>query len=118
MYKFFTNDDFKRSTPSCSISDMSPELLSKLDRAREIAGIPFVVLSAYRSPYWDISKGRSGNGAHTRGLAVDIRCRNSLERWLIVMAAITVGFTRIGVAKGFVHLDIDTSLPNPVLWTY
>lgn len=118
MYKYFDDDDFKRATPSCSISDMSPALLAKLDRAREIAGIPFVVTSAYRPSEWDVEKGRSGNGAHTRGLAVDIRCRNSFERWLIVMAAIAVGFPRIGVAKGFVHLDIDTSLPNPVLWTY
>lgn len=120
MYKYFTNDDFKGASPSCSISQMSPDLLAKLDRAREVAGIPFVVTSAYRPSSWDIAKGRSGNGAHTRtpGLAVDIRCRNSRERWLIVMAAVAVGFPRIGVAKGFVHLDIDTSLPNPVLWTY
>lgn len=118
MYKYFSNDDFKRAAPSCLISDVSPELLERLDHAREIAGIPFVVNSAYRSPEWEKSKGRSGNGAHTRGLAVDIRCNSSLDRWRIVFGAIAAGFPRIGVAKGFVHLDIDTSLPCPVLWTY
>lgn len=118
MYKYFTDDDFKRATPSCSIVQMSPELLQRLDRAREIAGIPFVINSAYRPVAWEHQKGRSGNGAHPRGLAVDVRCRNSSERWRIVFAALAAGFPRIGVASGFVHLDIDTSLPHPVLWTY
>lgn len=117
-YKYFSNDDFQRATPSCNIADMSPALLQRLDRAREIAGIPFVVTSAYRPQEWEKSHGRSGNGAHPRGMAVDIRCRNSSDRWRIAFAAFAAGFPRIGVARGFVHLDICEDLPHPVLWTY
>lgn len=118
MYKYFSAADFAKASPACFIEDMSPDLLARLDRAREIAGIPFVVSSAFRSSDWERSKGRSGKGAHTRGLAVDIVCHDSFERYKIVFAAVAAGFPRIGVAKGFVHLDIDTSLSYPVVWTY
>ena len=70
--KYFKESEFKACTPRCSMQDMSQQLMYMLDAAREIAGIPFVLNSAYRSKEWDKSKGRTGNSAHTRGLAVDI----------------------------------------------
>lgn len=116
--KYFTNDDFKKASPPCAMSDLSPDFLRKLDRCREIAGIPFIVNSAYRSPAWEKAHGRSGNGAHPRRVAVDIRCTDSRSRWCILLAAFSVGFRRIGVARSFVHLDDCQELPGPVVWTY
>lgn len=117
-YKYFCDDDFKRASPSCSICDMSSDFLHVLDRCRETAGIPFVVTSAYRSPSYEKSKGRSGSGAHTRGLAVDVRCRDNRERWLILFAALACGVCRVGLGSNFVHLDMDSSLPSPRVWLY
>lgn len=116
--KYFNDDDFKRATPSCAISQMCPDFLARLDRARELAGVPFHVNSAYRSPDYEISKGRSGAGAHTFGRAVDIRCTDSASRWRIVFGALSAGFTRIGIGKRFVHLDDSISLPHPCIWLY
>ena len=69
--KYFKEEEFNRCSPECSLQDMKQTTLSKLDTAREIAGIPFVLTSAYRSPEWDKNKGRSGTGAHTLGQAVE-----------------------------------------------
>lgn len=69
--KYFKEEEFNRCSPSCSLQDMKQTTISKLDTAREIAGIPFVLTSAYRSPEHDRSKGRSGTGAHTIGRAID-----------------------------------------------
>ena len=118
MSRYFSESEFKKCVPSCSIEDMDGAFLSLLDEVRERAGIPLVLNCAYRSSSWDKSKGRSGNSAHTRGKAVDIRCNTSATRFKIVKAALECGVRRIGIAKSFVHLDNDDSLPQDVIFHY
>lgn len=116
--KYFKETEFNRCSPSCSLQDMQQSTMSKLDTAREIAGIPFVLNSAYRSPQWDKSKGRSGTGAHTTGNAADIRCNTDRNRFLIVDALIKAGFTRIGIAKTYIHADDSQRHSQQVIWLY
>lgn len=116
--RHFREYEFRNCVPSCSLQDMSQELMNMLDAARDIAGIPFVLTSAYRSRDWDKNKGRSGNGAHTRGKAVDIRCNTHENRYRIVAALLQVGFNRIGIAKTYIHADCDKSLAQGVVWHY
>ncbi len=116
--KYFSEPEFKRCDPPCSLQDMSQVLMDTLDSAREAAGIPFVLNCAYRSVAWDKARGRSGNSAHTRGLAVDIRCNTSANRFKIVSALLSVGFNRIGIGKSFVHADVDSSLAQDVMFDY
>lgn len=97
---------------------MDGGFLDLLDKVREKAGIPLVLNCAYRSREWDIAKGRSGNSAHTRGKAVDIRCNSSATRFKIVKAAMECGIVRIGIGKSFVHLDNDSSLTQNVIFDY
>lgn len=118
MSKYFKASEFQKCTPACSINDMDKHFLEVLDNVRELAGIPLVLNCAYRSKVYDLSKGRTGNSAHTRGLAVDIRCNTSANRYKIVSSALTAGITRIGIGKTFVHLDIDTTLPKNVIFDY
>ena len=116
--EFFAEAEFQRCSPSCSLQDMTQEAMDIFDAVRRRAGIPLVINCAYRSPKWDRTMGRSGNSAHTRGLALDIRANASETRMRIVSAALEVGVSRIGIGKGFVHLDIDSSLPEGVMWHY
>ena len=116
--KYFSEAEFRACAPSCSLQDMEQAFMDKLDRAREIAGIPFVLNSAYRSPKWEKAKGRTGTGAHTRGCAVDIRCRTYQNRFKIITALLEVGFCRIGVAKTYIHVDSDTTKAQNVIWDY
>ena len=118
MSKYFHANEFKKCTPSCSLDDMDGGFLALLDSIREAAGIPLVLNCAYRSAAWEKSHGRTGNSAHTRGKAVDIRCTTSTNRLKIVKAAILCGIKRIGIGKNFVHLDNDASLSQNVMWHY
>ena len=116
MSKYFSPAEFKKCVPSCSINDMDGGFLALMDRVREKAGIPLVMNCAYRSREWDLAKGRSGNSAHTRGKAMDIRCFSSATRFKIVKAALECGITLIGIGKTFVHLDNDSSLTQNVIF--
>lgn len=118
MTKYFKEQEFERCIPSCKITDVSPDSLARLDRAREIAGVPFVINSAYRSPGWDIAHGRSGRGAHTCGRAFDIRCTSASDRWKMVVGLLAAGFTRLGISRTFIHADDDADLSHPIIWTY
>lgn len=118
MAKYFAPSEFRACVPSCRIGQMDAGFLDLLDRVREVAGIPLVLNSAYRSTAYELKQGRSGNSAHTRGLAVDIRCNTSANRYRIVWAAISCGINRIGIGKTYVHLDADPSLAQRVIWDY
>ena len=116
--KYFSESEFKQCSPSCSLQDMKQTTMSKIDTAREIAGIPFVMTSAFRASAWDKAKGRSGTGSHTLGQAVDIRCNSSANRWKIIDALLKAGFTRIGIANTFIHADDSQNHTQQVIWTY
>ena len=116
--RYFTEKEFKACSPSCSIEDMKQDTLNRLDKARELAGIPFVLNSAYRSVAWEKSKGRSGEGAHTEGRAVDIRCNSNANRLKIVKALIEAGFNRIGIGKTYIHADDSKVRTQNVMWHY
>ena len=118
--KYFKDAEFMACDPPCSIEDMDARFLSLLDDIRQRAGIPLVLNCAYRSRQHDLAKGRSGNSAHTRGKAVDIRCSTSQNRLRIVTASIECGINRIGIGRNFVHIDRgdEDELPKNVMWHY
>jgi Peptidase M15. len=118
--KHFNESEFNRCTPSCSLQDMKQSTMNRLDTARDIAGIPFVLSCAYRTSAHDKSKGRSGTGAHTLTpcQAVDIRCNTDRNRWTVVNALIQAGFTRIGIAKTYIHADDSEKHTKEVIWLY
>ena len=116
--KYFKESEFKACTPSCSLQDMKQSTMDKLDAAREMAGIPFVLNSAYRSPAWEKKHSRSGDGPHTHRYAVDIRCNTSQNRMKIVAALLAVGFVRIGIGKTYIHTDDDPAQAQNVIWHY
>lgn len=111
---YFSEKELASLTPSCSLKDMDERFMKRLDFARSIAGIPFVLNCAYRSKEWDISKGRSGTSFHTRGLAVDIRCNDSTNRAKIIYALLNAGFKSIGLYPTFIHVD-DRHRDDPTI---
>ena len=116
--KYFKEKEFKACSPSCSMQDMSQGFLDLLDKVREAAGIPLVLNSAYRSVAHEKKMGRNGTSSHTKGLAVDIRCNTSANRYKIVTAALSCGIRRIGIGKTYVHLDADPEKAQDVIWDY
>lgn len=113
--KYFKPVEFMACVPSCSILQMDSDFLYRLDMARAFAQVPFILTSAYRSSEYDRSKGRSGNGFHTKGLAVDVVCKDSFTRRRIIAGCIEYGLT-CGLSKdGFVHIDDRES---PIVFLY
>ena len=97
------------------ISDM---LVDMLDSARTKAGIPFVITSGYRCESHNKEVGGSKSSSHLEGLAVDIGATNSVERGKILRALFMSGFSRVGIAKTFIHVDVDYTKVKPVTWMY
>ncbi len=110
-WKYFTANEVK---------GLDTQLVDLLDKTREKAGIPFVINSGFRTVAHNTKVGGVPNSAHIDGTAVDIRSRNSEETMRIVQSALEVGFTRIGIAKTFVHLDISKKAyhPDNRIWLY
>jgi len=107
MSKYFKEIEYK----------MDKDFLAKLDDAREFAGIPFFINSAYRSPEHPESI-KNPTSSHIKGLAVDIRVRDSKTRYIVLDALMHVGFNRIGIADTFIHVDDDRNKSCGVIWTY
>lgn len=104
--------------PCCKQGGLLPDFRDKLNQAREIAGIPFVLNSAFRCDTHNAEIGGSQSSSHLVGCAVDIKCSDSRNRYLILNALIRIGFNRIGIAKTFIHVDDDMTKPSELIWMY
>lgn len=104
----------------CGSTTIDPRLLEMLNKARDYAGIPFVITSGVRCKAHNKSIGGVTNSPHIGGYAADISAVDSRSKYLIVKAALHVGFNRVGVGKNFVHVDVDdrANKPQDVLWVY
>lgn len=92
-------------------------LVSTLDSARAIAGIPFIITSGKRSEEENKKDGGVGDSSHLKGLAVDLRAQDSISRFKIASALMVCGFKRLGIYNLHIHADLDPELPQNVLWT-
>ena len=83
--------------------------------------VPFKITSGYRTKEWNLKVGGRVGSSHCKGYAADIYLpKSSRKRFLIINALLEVGLNRIGINfKGrFVHVDMDRSKDENVLWTY
>jgi len=116
MWKYFEISEF--TCPCCGENGIDLELITMLDLARGIAGIPFHINSGYRCRRRNKKVGGNRLSAHKKGLAADIRAKSSKDRYSIIKALIAAGFTRIGIGKTFIHADIDDHKPQGIIYLY
>ena len=116
--KYFKLSEFDSPDEIGSGKKMDSKFLEKLDYARHNAGIPFKINSGYRTQEWNLKVGGRFGSSHKKGLAVDIGYTGSRERYLILSALMEVGITRFGIAKGFIHADVDNLKDPNVIWLY
>ena len=109
----------KKACPcGCGLDNMSEDLIRLLAQIENWSDVSVVLISGSRCEKYNAKVKGARNSAHPRGLAGDIFCASSKDRWNIITAAIAVGITRIGVGDMFVHLDIDNTLTPSRMWTY
>lgn len=130
-YEFFTANEMKcKGGPNCDCKGTGlpkHSFMVKLDLMRKALRFPFIVSSAYRCTSYNALVSKSGrDGAHTTGLAVDLKLMGH-EAIEFLRAAIAFGATGIGVnQKGlkssrFIHIDFvqpGSRLPRPDIWSY
>jgi zinc D-Ala-D-Ala carboxypeptidase len=115
QYKYFKTEEF--TCKETGENRIQEDFIRALDDLREACGFPFVINSGYRSPEHSVERNKaSGGGTHTKGIAADIAVANGNQRFVIVQKALELGFSGIGVAKTFIHVDIRTE--TPVIWSY
>ena len=104
----------------CGFDDVDPKLIDLLEEIRGNVNEPIIITSGCRCPYYNDSVGGVPNSAHTRGTAADIKTgiMYGADRHAIVEGAVFGNAAGIGVASTFIHVDVDSVLPRPSMWTY
>lgn len=97
-------------------NEMDPDFLDRLDKLRHNCGFPFVITSGYRAATHPEEINKPKPGMHNKGIAADIKVNNGAEKYTLLMYALAMGFTGIGIANTFIHVDTRTTVP--VVWTY
>ena len=120
----FTENEFKCKCGVCGGEiEMQEHFLDKLQKVREIVGIPMHITSGYRcAAHPSEVKKPAGPGAHHEGVAADIACNSSMA-YLLMRAAFQVGLSGVGVSQRaakprYVHLDASGSALRPNVWSY
>ncbi len=116
--KYFEYEEFDSPDIQGSGQLMDTKLLNMIDEAREIYGKPIHVTSGYRTEAHNRKVGGVDSSSHLKGLAIDVACVRSDDRFKMLNALLEVGFNRIGIAGTFIHVDIDKNKSQNVIWTY
>lgn len=114
--RYFDISEF--NCPCCGTNYMDHDYLERLDDARHISGVAFIVNSGYRCLKHNIKVKGSSTSSHPLGLASDIKCVNDAVRSRMIEAFHKVGITRIGVRKDFLHNDYDLTKNQHRIWVY
>ena len=117
-FKYFNYEEFDSPDVQGSGQLMSNEIISMLDVVRKKYGKAIDINSGFRTPKHNAKVGGKVTSSHLKGLAVDISCKNSTDRFKLEGILREVGFTRIGMGSTFIHVDIDKEKTQKVLWTY
>lgn len=119
---YFKPEEF--ACKCCGKGGVNSKLHKALNKARAIAGLPFVISSGYRCAKNNKAAGGSDTSSHLKRWAVDIKCANdkrpmtSGERYAVLGALFAAGINRVGVAKNFIHADMDPNKPAELVWLY
>ena len=112
--RYFTVEEF--NCQHTGENQMEPEFMELVDELRHRCDFPFIITSGNRSITHPIEAKKDVPGTHAQGIAADIKVNNGSERYIIIKNALELGFTGLGVASTFIH--VDTRGTTPVSWLY
>lgn len=105
--KNFNLKEFECTHPDHNHVQVDENLVDKLQKLREILGVPLIINSAYRCPERNRQVGGAKNSQHLKGTAVDISLETiDLPIDELEDLADSLGFDGIGKYNTFIHLDV------------
>ena len=116
-YPNFNLEEFDSPDSPGSGALMKESFLEKLQKAREIAEVPFKITSGFRTKKHNKKVGGVENSSHLHGWAADIHCPDGHTRKKILEAVFVSGIKRVGISNNFIHLDEDPTKRESV-WLY
>ena len=116
--QYFNITEFDSPDEMGSGRNMKQEMLDKIDLVRSKFDRAIHINSGYRTKEHNKKVGGKKNSSHLKGLAVDIHCINSRDRYDLLNCLLDVGFTRIGIGNKFIHVDMDPDKDPDVMRTY
>ncbi len=122
-FKYFSYSEFDSpDVPGSGEKNMSKEFIRRLDAAREIAGVPFKILSGYRTEAHNTEVGGASTSSHMSGLGADIDYSTEEEKIAILTGLRKMDFKRFGIRTGAsgssIHVDMDPDKSQYVVWGY
>lgn len=105
----------------CAICNVDQALINKLELLRSQIGKKIIITSGCRCPEWNKKIGGKPNSQHITTpkracLAADIDAPLDADKYQLVKAAMSLGFSGIGINGSFLHLDLK--LGDPRMWSY
>ena len=97
----------------CGTGEISMELVQKLEQARLDYGRGMRINSGIRCLEHNRKIGSKDTSSHIKCVAADVSCTTMSERLKLVTILLKY-FTRLGINKKFIHVDVDSDKPNGV----
>lgn len=103
----FNLQEFECTHPDHRHVKIDENLVHKLQKLRDMLGVPLRINSAYRCIERNKQVGGATNSQHMYGKAVDVSLHNvdkSIDE--VKEIAEDIGFDGIGLYRSFIHLDV------------
>ena len=101
----------------CGRADIKAELARKVQEVRDILGKSIRINSGIRCIRHNGNIGASETSSHVDGWAADLQTKGSAARYEMLAAVMQI-FDRVGIAKNFIHVDVDATKTAGVVCTY
>ena len=116
LTEHFTKEEFDCQC-GCGNGDIviSERLVNELEIVRKSYGKPMRINSGIRCLSHNRNIGSRDTSSHIKGVAADISCTNMGTRLELVKKLLRdAEFTRVGLHKDFIHVDVDEDKPNGI----
>lgn len=114
--EYFNSSEFDSPDVRFSGNNMKSQVITLLYRLRVLMNESVIISSGVRSIPHNTDIGGSPDSSHITFLAVDIKIKNIAYRYKLIKYLLMLGVKRIGVYENHIHIDLDLSKTQNIMW--